>query len=427
MFENNIGIEDKIELIESSSTKTYFKEVYSSYLNGNYRAAVVSLWSVLVCDAVYKTRRLVDLTNDHWAKQQINSIEASQRQNSTKSDWELKLFEGFYDQKKFIGIGEITNIRDIQQKRHLCAHPILSEDDVLYTPNKDLVKSMIINALDDFLLRKNYYGKDLFPIIRDTLVANSEYYATVKNIKPLISKYCQRVTPLALYQIFKEFWKFSFRLEDDESSKHRRILHFACMYLYDEVKRSAELIEKIKGDVDYFEKISFKYDALTHLFSFFCEHPDFYKKLSPELQARLKEYLSRQDKEDIEYVYKIATMFLFDNAGGYFEYIRNSIEEYEINKITLSHIKYIIEIYHDHQCDKEIYDIAVLYASKSTSFDDADNRFNLIFENEIFDKLSVDQLEQLISSFKVNDQIRCRRRGDADMKKLTVRLEILKG
>ncbi|CAI0968812.1 Uncharacterised protein [Serratia entomophila] len=254
MFENNIGIEDKIELIESSSTKTYFKEVYSSYLNGNYRAAVVSLWSVLVCDAVYKTRRLVDLTNDHWAKQQIDSIEASQRQNSTKSDWELKLFEGFYDQKKFIGIGEITNIRDIQQKRHLCAHPILSEDDVLYTPNKDLVKSMIINALDDFLLRKNYYGKDLFPIIRDTLVENSEYYATVKNIKPLISKYCQRVTPLALYQIFKEFWKFSFRFEDDESSKHRRILHIACMYLYDEVKRSAELTEKIKGDVDYFEK-----------------------------------------------------------------------------------------------------------------------------------------------------------------------------
>ncbi|WP_261145894.1 hypothetical protein [Serratia entomophila] len=120
-------------------------------------------------------------------------------------------------------------------------------------------------------------------------------------------------------------------------------------------------------------------------------------------------------------------MFLFDNAEGYFEYIRNSIEEYEINKITLSHIKYIIEIYHDHQCEKEIYDIAVLYASKSTSFDDADNRFNLIFESEIFDKLSVNQLEQLISSFEVNDQIRCRRRSDADMKKLTARLETLKG
>ncbi|WP_224261796.1 hypothetical protein, partial [Klebsiella grimontii] len=61
------------------------------------------------------------------------------------------------------------------------------------------------------------------------------------------------------------------------------------------------------------------------------------------------------------------------------------------------------------------------------SFDDADNRFNLIFESEIFDKLSVNQLEQLISSFEVNDQISGRRRSDADMKKLTTRIEKIKG
>ncbi|WP_109419133.1 hypothetical protein [Proteus terrae] len=426
MFENKIGIEDKIELIESSSTKHYFKEVYSSYINGNYRAAVVSLWSVLVCDAVYKTRRLVDLTNDNWAIKQINLIETSQRQNSTKSDWELKLFEGFYEQKKFIGIGEISNIRDIQQKRHLCAHPILSEDDVLYTPNKDLVKSMIINALDDFLLRKNYYGKDLFPIIRDTLVENSEYYATVKNIKPLISKYCQRVTPLATYQIFKEFWKFSFRLDAEESSKHRRILHFACIYLYDEVKKRTELLEKIKDDLDFFEKISFKYDALTYLFSFFCNHPDFYKRLSSELQDRLKEYPTRDDKEDNDNAYKIATMFLFDNASDYFDYISKSIEEYKITRITLSHIKFIINIYRDYQCEKEIYDIVILYASKSTGYDDADNRFDLIFNSEIFEKLSINQLEQLISSFEANGQIKGRRRSNVDMKKLETKLNEIK-
>lgn len=426
MFESNIGIEDKIELIESSATKHYFKEVYSSYLNGNYRAAVVSLWSVLVCDAVYKTRRLVDLTNDSWAKQQISSIETSQRQNSTKSEWELKLFEGFYEHKKFIGIGEITNIRDIQQKRHLCAHPILSEDDALYTPNKFLVKSMIINALDDFLLRKNYYGKDLFPIIRDTLVENSEYYATVKNIKPLISKYCQRVTPGAIYQIFKEFWKFSFRLDDEESTKHRRILQHACVHVYAEVNKRAELIEKIKDDLEFFEKISFKTNVLIYLFVFLCKHPDFYKKFSPELQARIREYLSRDDEEDNQYVYKIATMFLFDNAGEYFNYIRKGIEEYEIKKITLSQIIYMIDTYHDYQCEKEVYDIAVFYASKSISYEDADNRFDLIFNSEIFEKLSINQIEKLISSFEENGQIGSRRRKDADMKRLTTRLNKLK-
>ncbi len=426
MFESNVGIEDKIELIESSSTRYYFKEVYSSYLNGNYRAAVVSLWSVLVCDAVYKTRRLVDLTNDKWATQQIASIEKSQRQNSTKSDWELNLFEGFYEHKKFIGIGEITNIRDIQQKRHLCAHPILSEDDVLYTPNKYLVKSMIINALDDFLLRRNYYGKDLFPIIRDTLVENSEYYATVKNIKSLISKYSQRVTTGAIYQIFKDFWKFSFRLDDEESSKHRRILHNGCIYLYSEVKSRPELLERIKDDLDYFENISFKSNALTHLFSFLCKHPDFYKKLSPELKGRIREYLERDDEDDTQYVYKIATMFLFDNAGEYFEHLQECIKEYEIKRITLSQVKYIFDIYHDYQCEKDVYDIVILYASKSIGFDDADNRFDLVFNSEIFEKLSVNQLERLIESFEENGQIGGRRRSDADMRKIKARLEKVK-
>ncbi len=426
MFNNNIGIEDKIELIESSSTKNYFREVYSSYLYGNYRAAVVSLWSVLVCDAVYKTRRLIDLTNDKWAEQQIKSIETSQRQNSTKSDWELKLFEGFYEQKKFIGIGEITNIRDIQQKRHLCAHPILSEDDVLYTPNKDLVKSMIINALDDFLLRRNYYGKDLFPIILNTLVENSEYYATARNIKPLIEKYCQRVTPGAIYQIFKEFWKFSFRLDDDESNKHRKVIHIACMHIYSEVKKKSELLDKIKDDLDYFEKISFKSPALTHLFSFLCKHPDFYKKFSPELQARIRKYLDRDDEDDIQPVYMIATMFLFDNAVEYFNYVRKSIEEYKLDRITLSQIKYILEIYHDYQCEKDVYDLSVLYASKATGFDDADNRFDLIFNNEVFNKLTINQLENLLAAFEANGQIGSRRRSTADKRKIEARIEKLK-
>lgn len=99
MFRNSFGIEEKIEMIESSSTKNYFKEVYSSYLNGNYRAAVVTLWSVLVCDAVYKTRRLIDLTDDKWAKKEISKIEELQRTNSTSSEWELAIFEGFYEQK----------------------------------------------------------------------------------------------------------------------------------------------------------------------------------------------------------------------------------------------------------------------------------------------------------------------------------------
>ncbi|MEN4578098.1 hypothetical protein ABEH22_22140 [Pantoea agglomerans] len=425
MFRNSLGIEEKIEMIESSSTRNYFQEVYSSYLNGNYRAAVVTLWSVLVCDAVYKARRLIDLTDDNWAKQEILKIETLQSRNSTSSDWELSIFEGFYEQKKFIGAGEISNIRDIQKKRHLCAHPILSEDDTLYTPNKELVKSMIINALDDFMIRKNYYGKNLFPVIFETLANNSEFYSSSAKIKPLIEKYLIRVTPGSAYKLFKDFWKFSFRLEDADATKHRIMLRNACFHVYSDIKKDPSTADKIKDDLDYFENINFKWSTLSNLFTFLCRQPDFFKKFSPELQGRLREYLNRKDDEDEIQVYIIATTFLFNTSGDYFRHIQSKIESNELTRLFDSHVKFMLDAYDDHDCKKEVYDLVVLYAANAIDFDDADNRFNLVFSDEIFVKLSKDHIKKLIDSFDDNGQIGSRRRKNADLTKLTKRLDEL--
>lgn len=43
---HSMGIEEKADLIEFSATRYYFREVYSSYINGNYRAALVDLLPV---------------------------------------------------------------------------------------------------------------------------------------------------------------------------------------------------------------------------------------------------------------------------------------------------------------------------------------------------------------------------------------------
>ena len=44
------------EQISDLRTKDYFQEVLGSFINGNYRSAVVMLWSVVVADFVYKCR-----------------------------------------------------------------------------------------------------------------------------------------------------------------------------------------------------------------------------------------------------------------------------------------------------------------------------------------------------------------------------------
>ena len=177
-------------------------------------------------------------------------------------------------------------------------------------------------------------------------------------------------------------------------------------------------------DLDYFENITFKWSNLSHFFTFLCRHPDLYKKFSPELQGRLREYINRKDEDDIDsHVYLVATTFLFSSSSDYFKHIQSKIESYELNNLTISHIKLMLDIYDEYNCEKEVYDIVILYASKAIDFDDADNRFNLIFKDEIFDNLSKDHITKLIDSFDENGQIGSRRRKSIDLAKLIKKLD----
>ena len=44
--------------IYSPKSREYFKEVISSYVNGNYRSAIVMLYSVCICDLLFKLQEL---------------------------------------------------------------------------------------------------------------------------------------------------------------------------------------------------------------------------------------------------------------------------------------------------------------------------------------------------------------------------------
>lgn len=62
------SIPEQIEKIYHHKTKAYFKEVMSSYNNKNFRSSVVMLYSVVVCDLIYKLYDLRDIHSDEKAK-----------------------------------------------------------------------------------------------------------------------------------------------------------------------------------------------------------------------------------------------------------------------------------------------------------------------------------------------------------------------
>lgn len=122
--------------IHFGKTKGYFQEVLSSYNNRNYRSSVVMLWSVAICDIVYKLQQLIDLYDDAAAKEILQDVTKIQDRDPKSSAWELKLLNDVRDKTYLLDSSEFEDLIYLQKQRHLSAHPVLNSDRELHSPNK---------------------------------------------------------------------------------------------------------------------------------------------------------------------------------------------------------------------------------------------------------------------------------------------------
>ena len=60
-------LEELIEQIKEPKSKKLFNEIFSIYNQGIYRPVVVMLWTVVVCDIIYKLQYLKYIYNDKIA------------------------------------------------------------------------------------------------------------------------------------------------------------------------------------------------------------------------------------------------------------------------------------------------------------------------------------------------------------------------
>ena len=151
------SIESSFERIQNVHTREYFQEVYQTFVNGNYRSSTVMLYSVLICDLVYKMRDLRDLYGDSKAKKILDEIESMQSRNPNSSEWESKLIEFIKDRTTLLEASDIVAIESLQKFRHLSAHPVLNNADLLFSPNRDTVKALMINILQGVLTNPPFF------------------------------------------------------------------------------------------------------------------------------------------------------------------------------------------------------------------------------------------------------------------------------
>ena len=396
-MKNNIEISKLEKSISQNKTKSYFAEILSSFYNGNYRAAVTLLYSVVVCDLVLKLHELKDRFNDSRAQGILTKIENLQESNPTSPDWERVIIDEMFNSRYVLDSSAKIHIEALRNERNLCAHPVLKHNLELFTPTKEVVFAHIINALTDILTRSSLHGnKNMFEHIINDIEKNSSSFLNYKDLGLyLSSKYFNSIqNEEEEYRIFKKLWKLVFFLTDEKCNKNRRFNRWA---MYNILLRNRDYIEqRVKEEIKILEsKLNLDNKEIVRgLVKFLNISPFIYNCFSDATIQILNDKLNK-------YRLDVISLFKIDDIKDYIV---------SLNTIGISDSKYIIK----YLIETDNMDLANKFAVRqfigSNSYDQADDYFDELIVPYL-KSISDELIFEILDGANSNGQIYSRRKS----------------
>jgi hypothetical protein len=401
------SIEQRAALIFDARTKEYFSEVLSCYTSGNYRSSVVMLWSVAICDLLFKLQNLVDLYGDVKAKEILNDIGKMQMENERSPIWETKLVEAVAEQTQLIDIAERENLLHLQRQRHLAAHPVVNANFQLHRPNRETARALIRNTLDGVLIKAPILSKQIVSELVEDLEQASGILIYDKNrFKAYLeSKYYNRFNPGVEKAVFKALWKFSFRLIDARCDKNRSINYNALRLLYN--RNPAQFRAQIEADKEYFSMIATGGAPVVCLIDFLSREAQLYGLLAEHAKAAI------QHAAESDPVGRCLAWFTAGNLREHATRLGVWIggEDYpQIARETWDAMKNISD---SPEWAKMLIGLANKYYMASGSYNAADGRFSEVIRPNL-DRYALDDCIDLIQGIEGNNQTWGRGRAGED-------------
>jgi hypothetical protein len=413
------SLEKMSEDIHYGKTKEYFREVLSSYQNGNYRSSVVMLWSVAICDIIYKLQHLIDLYNDNAAKTILQEVSRIQEQDIKSSAWEIKLLDEVYNKTSLLDTSDYENLKYLQKQRHLSAHPVLNSERELHSPNKETVRSLLRNTLESLLVKPPIYTQRIFSeLIKDISESKNVINSREKVKRYIESRYLNRTTPSVELNIFRSLWKFVFKLDDDES-ENNRIVNLRTLEVLS--SRNISLIpNEIKGDKDYYSNVSPAESPLSFLVYYLAKNHHLYPLLSDDARLKIDHCISTDE------VGKTMGWFIKADLNAHCQDIKKWIASVNPPKFTHDQLDALLCISDSEEWQKMFCDIVATYYGSSCNYKQADSRFEVAIPKYIhlFDRKSLINLTKRIENNSL-----CYGRGQArnDYNVIKQRIEKLFG
>lgn len=279
--------------------KEYYREIVSSYDNGNYRSAMVMLYSTIVCDLLLKLKELSDVYNDKKAEKILKDIN-EERKKKGNSAWEWDLIETVRERTELLSDESYAMIEHIYDLRNFSAHPAMNDDYELISPSPEMTVAYIKKALEDILVKPSVFADSIVHRMSDDISSKKERYrADIEAFEHYLNKvYFQRMSTKMVQKVFKAFWKFTFikTAEDGEIYQKDRFINRKTLeamlgkYYY-------ELCEYIGQNKSYFT-ISEEPNCMAHACVLLAYYPQIYGKLDETVHHQLSSF----KEKDIEVI-----------------------------------------------------------------------------------------------------------------------------
>jgi hypothetical protein len=406
---SDFSIDMAISRIYDARIRTYFAEVYSSYVNRNYRSAVVMLWSVVICDLLFKMHDLSIAFNDETAKAILKTIAELQEKNPKSSEWEQTLFKEVKTKTQLLNEGEYASLELLQKHRHLSAHPVLTGHEALFAPTKDQSRSHLRNALDAVLTKPPIMTKKVI----DFMVADLE---SKKNLFPddesldryLKAMYLSHSAGPVSDIVFRSIWKLVFKCKSQECHQNREINYRALCVFYRH--RQGELDRYIESNALQFSDVVFKGNQIELLLDFLSKYPNVYSRLT--LAAR--EIIRNIVKEDTD-LFALA-WYLSESVENHLGELRNRISQSEC--LTLGDVfAKVLEVASNEGLSDLAIDMAIDMFGQSHSFSVADARYQR-FIRHYLGRFEMRHFIKLVEKIEGNSQILNRKRATLEHRKI---------
>lgn len=413
------SIEQLSNKINDSRTKSYFEEVLNNYFNGNYRSASVMLWSVVVCDLIYKMQYLKDIHSDSKAIAILKMVEDYQASNPNNPSWELQLVTEIFKRTNLIDAQELDALETIQKHRHLSAHPILKSTTGLFKPAREMVLCDIRVALESVLIKPPILTVKVFEeLVTDLEKIKDLFPQEIQLKKYLNSKYIRNLNDDVVSHIFRSLWRLTFKTEDEKCNENRNINYRAIRIIF-EPKREL-LTEYIRVNSSYFSQIS-ENSPVRFLIFFLGDYPNTYH----HLEDSAKEIIKVKAFSDIDLL--TVSYFFSKTIEAHIKLLCESIEKHykfafgsDKAKINKNHISDLLEHAKSAGVEKQLNRLLITMYINSQNFDAADFLFDTFIEENI-SKFEKDELDLLLEGIENNNQTYWRGKAKSDHQKILKR------